>query len=78
MEYAKDIVLDFKTGQEATSRDWRRKRNRRKKYSNGIISKLLNKMLGHKMMTAVLMATIGFMAIDIFLVTSFINVLSNV
>ncbi len=79
MEYAKDIVLNLKAGQEANKRDWRRTRNRRRNnQKNGIISRTLGKLLKHKIITTVAFATIGFMAIDIYLVTSFVNVLGRI
>ena len=79
MEYAKDVVLNFKSGQETNKRDWRRTRNRRKNNAKtGIISKTLGKLLKHRIITTVAIALIGFMAIDIYLVTSFVNVLGKI
>lgn len=79
MEYAKDIVLNLKSGQEVNKRDWRRTRNRRRNTQKvGIFSKTLGKLLRHKIITTVMVVTIGFMAIDIYLVTSFVNVLGKI
>ncbi len=79
MEYAKDIVLNLKSGQEVNKRDWRRTRNRRRNNQKaGIFSKTLGKLLRHKIITTIAIATIGFMAIDIYLVTSFVNVLVRI
>ena len=79
MEYAKDIVLNLKSGQGVNKRDWRRTRNRRRNNQKvGIFSKTLDKLLRHKMITTITIALVGFMAIDIYLVTSFANVLGKI
>ena len=79
MEYAKDIVLNLKSGQRVNKRDWRRTRNRRRNNQKvGIFSKTLDKLLRHKMITTIAIALVGFMAIDIYLVTSFVNVLVRI
>ena len=79
MEYAKDIILNLKSGQEVNKRDWRRTRNRRRNNTKtGIFSRTLGKLLKHKIVTTVAIALVGFMAIDIYLVTSFVNVLVRI
>ena len=79
MEYAKDIVLNLKSGQEVNKRDWRRTRNRRKNnQKTGVFSRTLGKLLKHKIVTTAAIALVGFMAVDIYLVTSFVNVLVRI
>lgn len=77
MEYAKDIILNYEGGQE-TKRDWRKARNRRKSNKKeGIISNMLDKLLGHKMVATVVSVTAIFMVLDMFLISSFIDLLAK-
>lgn len=67
MEYAKDIVLDFKKGQAINVRT--------KKVS--FASKVLDKILKHKIITTIVTAVLSFAVLDFILIASFINVLIN-
>lgn len=78
MEYAKDIILEYEDGQGA-SRDWRNVRNRRKSQKKeGVISNVLDKLLGHKMVVTVVSVTVIFMALDVFLISSFLDLLTKI
>lgn len=61
MEYAKDIILDLKQGQ-----DYKKETK---------TEKILRKILEHKIMTTIISLTIGFIVCDIMLISSFVNVL---
>lgn len=77
MEYAKDIILNYEGGQE-TKRDWRKAQNRRKSNkTEGIISNILDKLLEHKMVATVVSVTVIFMVLDMFLISSFIDLLTK-
>ena len=72
MEYAKDMVLDLKNGQEEkVDNEWR---NAKKKFAlKGMLSKIGN----HKIIASVLAVTLGFMVIDMILISSFVSVLGT-
>ena len=63
MEYAKDISLKLNDGQA------RRKGN---------VAKILKRLANHKIITTITIATIGFIIVDIMLISSFINVLAKI
>ncbi len=75
MEYAKDIVLDLKNGQVDNSS---KKELLKKKEKNGLLIRFFEKMTKHKVMTTVITTTVGFMILDILLISSFINVLTKI
>lgn len=63
MEYAKDISLKLNDGQA------RRKGN---------VAKILKRLAKHKIITTITIATIGFIIVDIMLISSFINLLTKI
>ena len=63
MEYAKDISLKLNNGQA------RRKGN---------VAKILKRLVKHKIITTITIATIGFIIVDIMLISSFINLLTKI
>lgn len=67
MECAKDIILELKDGQVG------KHVNQEKK---GVIHIIVSKIIKHKVVTTILVATIGFMVLDVLLISSFVNVLS--
>ena len=70
MEYAKDMVLDIKNGQGIKNNDkWII--SKKKLIKRGLFEKISN----HKIVVSVVAVTIGFMIIDMILISSFINVL---
>ncbi len=72
MEYAKDMVLDLKNGQEVKKDDeWR---NAKKKFA---LKGMFSKIGDHKIIASVLAVTLGFMVIDMILISSFIDVLGT-
>lgn len=72
MEYAKDMVLDLKNGQEVKKDDeWR---NAKKKFA---LKGMFSKIGDHKIMVSVLAVTLGFMVIDMILISSFVSVLGT-
>lgn len=72
MEYAKDMVLDLKNGQEVKKDDeWR---NAKKKFA---LKGMFSKIGDHKIIASVLAVTLGFMVIDIILISSFVSVLGT-
>lgn len=78
MEYVKDIILNYGDGQGA-SKDWRNVRNRRKSNKKKkVISKLLDKLWGHKMVVTAVSVTVIFMALDVFLISSFLDLLTKI
>ena len=78
MEYAKDIILNDEKGQEVR-KDWIKISGRRKNNKKGVVvSKLFDKLLGHKMVVTVVFVTAIFMVLDVFLVNSFINLLAEI
>ena len=72
MEYAKDIVLDLKNKTRKTS-----DKNVFAKGKSKLIW-LYEKITKHKVMTTVITATVGFMILDIMLISSFVSVLSKI
>lgn len=78
MEYAKDIILKYDGGQENGS-EWRRERYERKcRKKNKVITNILDKLFGHKMVVTVISVTVFFMILDMFLINSFINLLTEI
>ena len=72
MEYAKDMVLDLKNGQEEkVDNEWR---NAKKKFA---LKGMFSKIGDHKIIASVLAVTLGFMVIDMILISSFIDVLGT-
>ena len=72
MEYAKDMVLDLKNGQEEkVDNEWR---NAKKKFA---LKGMFSKIGDHKIMVSVLAVTLGFMVIDMILISSFVSVLGT-
>lgn len=69
MEYAKDIILDFKQGQALQGKDYKKRTK---------TEKILRKILEHKIMTTIISLTIGFIVCDIMLISSFVNVLKMI
>lgn len=70
MEYAKDMVLDIKNGQGMKNNDeW--KISKKKLLKRGLFERISN----HKIVVSVVAVTVGFMIIDMILISSFINVL---
>ena len=67
MECAKDIVLELKGGQVG---------KHFKQEEKGVIHKIVGKVARHKVITTILLATIGFMVLDVLLISSFVNVLA--
>ena len=67
MECAKDIVLELKEGQV---------RKHTKQEKKGVIHTIVGKMARHKVMTTILFATVGFMVLDVLLISSFVSVLA--
>lgn len=73
MEYAKDVVLDMKNGPDVKS-DTEWKYAKKKFFERGVFRKLE----GRKILLSILVVTIGFMVIDMILISSFIGVLGTV
>ena len=67
MECAKDIILEIKNGRDVS---------KEKKEKIGFWGKIINKVARHKVMTTILLATVGFMVLDVLLISSFVNVLT--
>lgn len=67
MECAKDIVIELENGQVG-------KHSRQEK--KGVIHTLVGKMARHKVITTILLATVGFMVLDVLLISSFVSVLA--
>ena len=72
MEYAKDIVLDLKNKTRKTSDEKVLAKGKSK------LIWLYEKITKHKVMTTVITATVGFMILDIMLISSFVSVLSKI
>lgn len=68
MEYAKDIVLDVHYGQECKVQ----------KGKNKILNKIIEYISNHKMMTTIVCITLMLMTLDVMLVSSFVQVLTNI
>lgn len=69
MEYTKDIILDLGNGQAS------QKKNLKKV---NLLKKFAKHITNHKIMTCVIIATIGFIVLDMYLITSFMDVLTKI
>lgn len=67
MECAKDIVLELKDGQVGKNAKQKKK---------GVIHTIADKATRHKVITTILLATVGFMLLDVLLISSFVSVLA--
>ena len=68
MEYAKDIVLDVHYGQECKVQKRKAK----------ILNKIIEYISNHKMITTIVCITLMLMTLDVMLVSSFVQVLTNI
>ena len=68
MEYTKDIILDLNNGQA---------RNKKSIVKENVLKKIWKHTLKHKVITSIVIGTIGFILLDIYLITSFINILAH-
>lgn len=66
MEYTKDMILNVKYGQDV------------EKHKLNIFKKVSNAISKHRFMAVVISMTLMLMLLDIMLVTSFVNILSNI
>lgn len=63
MECAKNIGISLKEGQVS---------------KKGFITKIAKKITNHKIITTIVLATIGFMVLDIMLISSFVSILGRI
>lgn len=63
MECVKDFRLELKEGQAS---------------NKGIISKMAKKIMKHKVITTIVLATITFMVLDLMLIASFVSILGKI
>lgn len=63
MECVKDFRLELKEGQAS---------------NKGIISKMAKKIMRHKVITTIVLATITFMVLDLMLIASFVSILGKI
>ena len=66
MEYTKDIILDLSNGQVG----------RKKRFST--LKRIWRYISNHKIITSVIIVTIGFIILDMYLITSFMNIISEI
>lgn len=66
MEYTKDMILNVKYGQDV------------EKHRLGIFKKVLNAISKHRFITVVISMTLMLILLDVMLITSFVNILSNI
>ena len=72
MEYAKDMVLNLKKRKDIEENsEWK---NAKKKFD---LSRMFGKVGDHKIIASVVVLTLGFMVIDLILISSFIDVLGT-
>lgn len=67
MEYAKNIILDLGKGQTLE-----------KKHTIKERKKIVQKIMEHKIMSAIMFLTLGFIMCDIMLISSFVNILGKI
>ena len=63
MECVKDFRLELKEGQAS---------------NKGIISKMAKKIMKHKVITTIVLASITFMVLDLMLIASFVSILGKI
>lgn len=63
MECVKDFRLELKEGQAS---------------NKGIIFKMAKKIMKHKVITTIVLATITFMVLDLMLIASFVSILGKI
>ena len=63
MECVKDFRLELKEGQAS---------------NKGLITKIAKKIMKHKVITTIVLATISFMVLDMMLIASFVNILGRI
>lgn len=69
MEYTKDVILDLGNGQVESKKSFKKE---------NLLRRLWKHISKHKIMTSVIIATIGFIVLDMYLITSFMNVLTKI
>lgn len=69
MEYTKDIILDLGNGQVESKRNLKKGK---------LLKRFWNHISNHKIMTSIIIMTIGFIVLDMYLITSFMNVLTKI
>lgn len=69
MEYTKDIILELSNGQET------KKRNSKKR---NILKKICSYISNHKIITSAIIAIISFIVLDMYLISSFMNILTEI
>lgn len=67
MEYAKNIILDLGKGQTLEKKQTIKERK-----------KIVQKIMEHKLMSAIMFLTLGFIMCDIMLISSFVNILGKI
>lgn len=63
MECVKDFRLELKEGQAS---------------NKGLITKIAKKIMKHKVITTIVLATITFMVLDLMLIASFVSILGKI
>ena len=76
MEYAKDILIGVKQGQVVSSRKEKKNKGLNSK-GNGFKS-FTSKIIKHKFITTVILVMLGFIVLDLVLITNFINILITI
>ena len=67
MKYAKNIILDLEKGQTLEKKQTIKERK-----------KIVQKIMEHKIMSAIMFLTLGFIMCDIMLISSFVNILGKI
>ena len=69
MEYTKDIIIDLGNEQAGKKKNFKKV---------NFLKKVGEHITNHKIITTVIIATIGFIVLDMYLITSFMNILAEI
>ncbi len=78
MEYAKDILIGVKQGQVERKNARKGKKNKSLNFEGKGFKSFTSKIIKHKFIISIALAIISFIALDLFLISNFINILSSI